>query len=189
MSAGGGTRLAAVTALVLAMSTGSDSISAPEAAPRRCIAGVCLGAPEQEILERFGAGRPFPDEAPYERCYQARGKSYYVTVYLLDGDPARRVTGVLLSSEMTCPQAGPARFAPDRTGCRGLQPFDSAQKLRGLGATEQAPRRKDEFWTGSPRDVTLFDYPCEPDEECPTMASAFVRDRTIIAVAIWEPDC
>ena len=189
MSARDRTLLAAATAIVLTLSTGSHSVSAPEMAPRWCIAGVCLGAPEQEILERFGAGRPFPDEEPIERCYQARGKSYYVTVYLLDGDPARRVTGVLLSSELTCPEAGPARFAPDRAGCRGLRPFDSADKLRSLGATEQAPRRKDELWQGSSRDVTLFDYRCEPDEECSTMASAFVRNGTIIAVAIREPDC
>lgn len=181
--------LAPPAAADLPTTPGPDAAPPPAAAAPWCIAGVCLGAPEKEILQRFGAGRPFPDGAPVERCYQARGKSYYVTALLDKADPARRVTGILLSSETTCPAAGPARFAPDRAGCRGLMPFDSADKLPGLGATERSAHDKGHPWKGSPPDVTQFDYHCEPETECSIMASAFVRNRTVIAVAIWEPDC
>jgi len=165
--------------------SGTDATSSPNA-PRSCVAGVCLGAPETELLQRFGAGRAFPEQAPSERCYQARGKSYYVTA-LLDGeDSARPVTAVVLSSELTCPAAGPARFAPDRAGCRGLQPFDSHEKLRLLGADASAKR---DLWPEASGDVTRFDYRCEPEKACGVMGSGFVRNGSVIAVAVWKPAC
>jgi len=150
------------------------------------MAGVCLGRPEQDLLQRFGAGRPSSGDGAFERCYQARGKSYYVTA-LLDGkDSGRPVTAVVLSSELTCPAAGPARFAPDRAACRGLQPFDSPEKLRLLGAEASAKR---DLWPEAPGEVTRFDYPCEPDKACGVMGSGFVRKGSVIAVAVWKPDC
>ncbi len=181
----------AAVALLLAATPGREAAYAPAAtsspnAPRSCLAGVCLGAPETELLQRFGTGRAFPEASPLERCYQARGKSYYVTA-LFDGkDSVRPVTAVVLSSELTCPAAGPARFAPDRSGCRGLQPFDSHEKLLLLGADASAKR---DLWPEAPAEVTRFDYRCEPEKACGVMGSGFVRNGAVIAVAVWKPDC
>ncbi len=192
--------LTAAAALLMTVATapaasGTGAASGPPAKPGLgaasswCIAGLCLGAPEKEILQRFGTGRLLPEDAPFERCYQARGKSIYLTAVLDGEDAARRVAAVLLSGELTCSAAGPARFAPDRSGCRGLRLFDPAEALSSLGATPLSPRDKGYPWRGSPPEVIQYDYRCEPERECSVMGSAFVRDRTIVAVAIWEPDC
>lgn len=169
--------------------SGSPATPGTAAAPGWCIAGVCLGATENEILQRFGAGRPFPGEAPLERCYQARGKSIYVTALLDQEDPAKSVNAVLLSGEMTCPEIGPARFAPDRAGCRGLRLFDPVNALQSLGATERSPRDTGFPWRGAPPEVRQYDYRCEPDQACGVMASAFARQGTIVAVSIWRSAC
>ena len=184
----------AVAAVLLAAAPGREVASAPDpasspSATRLCIAGVCLGAPEEEILQKFGAGRAFPDQAPSERCYQARGKSVYVTALFGHGDPARRIAAVLLSGETVCRDAATARVGPDRSGCRGIRLFDPIERLGTVGAVKRPPGEKGAPWPDSPSEVSQFDYRCEPDQACGVMASAFTRKKTIIAVSIRKPDC
>jgi hypothetical protein len=154
-----------------------------------CLAGVCLGRTEQDLAGRYGAGRLFPGSNPFEHCYQARGKSVYVTALLDDEDPARPITAVLLSGETVCRDAATARVGPDRAGCRGVRLFDPVEKLSTVGAEKRQPKDKGYPWDGSPSEVSQFDYRCEPEKTCSVMASAFTRGGTIIAVSIWEPDC
>jgi hypothetical protein len=154
-----------------------------------CIAGVCLGHPEQDLVGRYGAGRLFPAETPWEHCYQARGKSIYLTAMIDEEDPGRRIMVVLLSGETNCPDAATARVGPDRAGCRGIRLFDPVEKLETVDATKRSPEDKNYPWHDSPSEVNEYDYRCEPEKSCSVMATAYVRGSTIIAISIWEPDC
>jgi len=179
-----------VRALLLAAGGISIAAAAADTTPGSewCIAGVCLGRPEQDLLGRYGPGRS-PAEAPQDHCYQARGKSIYVTAVVDDEDPARRIGAVLLSGESVCRDAATARVGPDRAGCRGIRLFDPVERLGTVGAEKRQPLDKGYPWDGSPSEVSQFDYRCEPEKACSVMASAFTRGGTIIAISIWKPDC
>lgn len=154
-----------------------------------CLGGVCLDMPEQDLVSRYGPGRAFPPERPFERCYRSRAKSTFVKAIVDDDDPHRSVTAVLASVEPVCSDAGPARLGTDFTGCRGIRLFDDVDRLLGVGATRRTQAEKGSPWDGSPSDVSQFDYACELESACGLRASAFVRGRTIIAISIWRPDC